>query len=629
MSWTAQKDFVIFVILVFGLQDLSIKMVVFGMRCHSECHLDSPSYIWYENGGKKKDSNFVMIPEPDYASYSCALRGHEQHLSPPVCWGTSCDKVVYLYKSICALKGSDVDIACTYSHHKTVREKSWFRPDNGNTWEVLLEGWHLHLDHRYCSFDKSSQAHLQIENVTENDSAEYRFKFSEWGSDLPGTTLTVTAAQVQVIKAEKRGSSTIALLSCHLSCSPEARLSWCWMRNGGQNVKCSKMKKEQKITLRHGEHITCAVEGYPLSVSLPLYALKAPRVFLSHKSEIVEGHLLTLTCIADTPTSSRHRWYKKCRTSDCEVMGYGEKLVFSSIQSSDSAEYFCAVENDLGEKMSQSVVIDVKYAPKFSNYRVIPSNVTEEGQPVNLICSSDANPAASYTWYKDQTMLQGSERFYVFNSISTEDAGSYYCKAHNKYGNVISSQVVVDVQYVPRIPSISARPCSNISMGSSVRLTCTSDANPPASYFWFKDHEESPNSTGAVFNIINFQLHNEGAYHCEARNVRGSRRATLLLRAENFRSWSQGALTAVAVRYSTVGILLILLIVTVLLFWKKTRSKGRMHSKFQPNTNEDSSRDQLKERVAFSEHSPIYANVTNDKTDQDEDEYDSVVDTVI
>ncbi|XP_057699994.1 sialoadhesin-like isoform X2 [Corythoichthys intestinalis] len=534
-----------------------------SLSCHSECDLDSPSYIWYENGKKRPNLNSKMISPVDYRSYSCALRGHEQHLSPPVCSRTSCDNVVYNYKSICVLKGSDVYIACTYSHHKTVREKSWFRPDNGNTWNVPSEGWAVQLDHRYSTYDKSGeQSGLRIQNVTDSDSAEYRFTLSEWGSDLPGTTLKVTAARVQVIKAENKDSYTVASLSCHTSCSPASHLYWCWVKDGHQNVGSPTWTKEQQITLRPGEYITCAVENYPLSVSPPLYALEAPRVFLSNNSEIMEGDPLTLFCRAYTPTSSRHRWCKRTRTSDCEFMSYGEKLFFSSIQSSDSTEYFCAVENDLGEKMSQSVVVVVKYAPRFSNLLVSPSNVTEEGQPVNLTCSSDANPTASYTWYKDQTMLQGSERNpFVFNSISAEDAGSYYCKAHNKYGNVISSQVVLDIQYIPRLPSISASPSSNVTMGYTVRLTCTSDANPAASYFWYKDHEESPKSTEAMFNIINFQQDDEGEYHCVAQNFKGSRNATVLLLAK------AGSLTAVAVGCAMAGILLILLLVTVLLLW--------------------------------------------------------------
>ncbi|XP_057699511.1 B-cell receptor CD22-like [Corythoichthys intestinalis] len=469
------------------------------------------------------------------------------------------------------------------------------------------------------------------------------------------------AARVQVIKAEERGSYTFASLSCHTSCSP-AVSSWCWKRKPSRNDDCltDHWTKESEVYLLPGQYITCAVEGYPLSASPPLYALEAPRV-LSTKNEIMEGDSLTLTCRADTPTSSGHRWCKKTGTSDWEVMSYGEYLFFSSIQSSDLAVYCCVVENDLGQKMSQPFIIDVKYAPKYLYLRVDPLNVIaegnqvkltcssdanpaasftwykgqtrirssgrnyvfnsirpedsgsfyckahnkhgdvtsvpvfidvqyaprpcylsvdpieeiKEGNQVKLTCSSDANPAASFTWYKGQTMLGSSERNYVFNSIRPEDSGSFYCKAHNKYGDVTSDQVDIDIQYVPRIPSISAIPSSNVRMGSSVNLTCSSDANPAASYFWFKDNEESPNSTGAVLNIINFQLHNEGAYHCEARNFKGSQRATLLVQAENFRSWSQGA--AVAVRCGTVGIVLILLLVTVLLFWKKTTSKGRMH----------------------------------------------------
>ncbi|XP_057699510.1 B-cell receptor CD22-like isoform X2 [Corythoichthys intestinalis] len=465
---------------------------------------------------------------------------------------------------------------------------------------------------------ESDQGTYKLRFITNVDGGEYTLK--------TGVTLDVTAARVQVIKTEEIDSYTFASLSCHTSCSPAASLSWCWKRKP-QNDDCltHHWRKEEKIYLRPGENITCAVEGYPLSASPPLYALEAPRV-LSTKDEIMEGDSLTLTCRADTPTSSGHRWCKKTGTSYCEVMSYGEYLVFSSIQSSDSAVYCCVVENDLGQKMSQPFVNDVKYAPRSCSLLVDPIKEIEEGNQVTLTCSCDANPAARFTWYKGQTRLGSSERNYVFNSIRPEDCGSFYCKAYNKYGDVTSDPVFINVQYVPRLPSISAIPSSNVRKGSSVNLTCSSDANPAASYFWFKDNEETPNSTGAVLNIINFQIHNEGTYHCEARNIRGSQNATLLVQAENFRSWSQGA--AVAVRCATVGIMLILLSVTVLLFWKKTTSKGRMHLS-QPNTSEDSSRDQLEELVAFSDPSPIHANVTNDKTDQDENEYESVVDTVI
>ncbi|XP_057699509.1 B-cell receptor CD22-like isoform X1 [Corythoichthys intestinalis] len=575
MSWTAQKDIVILVILLFGFQ---------------------VSQSW-----------------------------------EPREWGGT-----FTQETICGLTGTTVTLTCSIRYPQR---------HDGQIIKVIKGLWYtkvsnrqpqdLTMDPQYSGrLDQNCQGNfctLSIKKLRESDQGTYKLRFitNVDGGEYTlktGVTLDVTAARVQVIKTEEIDSYTFASLSCHTSCSPAASLSWCWKRKP-QNDDCltHHWRKEEKIYLRPGENITCAVEGYPLSASPPLYALEAPRV-LSTKDEIMEGDSLTLTCRADTPTSSGHRWCKKTGTSYCEVMSYGEYLVFSSIQSSDSAVYCCVVENDLGQKMSQPFVNDVKYAPRSCSLLVDPIKEIEEGNQVTLTCSCDANPAARFTWYKGQTRLGSSERNYVFNSIRPEDCGSFYCKAYNKYGDVTSDPVFINVQYVPRLPSISAIPSSNVRKGSSVNLTCSSDANPAASYFWFKDNEETPNSTGAVLNIINFQIHNEGTYHCEARNIRGSQNATLLVQAENFRSWSQGA--AVAVRCATVGIMLILLSVTVLLFWKKTTSKGRMHLS-QPNTSEDSSRDQLEELVAFSDPSPIHANVTNDKTDQDENEYESVVDTVI
>ena len=65
---------------------------------------------------------------------------------------------------------------------------------------------------------------------------------------------------------------------------------------------------------------------------------------------------------------------------------------------------------------------------------------------MNLTCNSDANPAANYTWYKDnQKLLQGSGSVYNFISISSEDRGIYYCKSENQYGQIMSSSAFIDV----------------------------------------------------------------------------------------------------------------------------------------------------------------------------------------
>ena len=73
----------------------------------------------------------------------------------------------------------------------------------------------------------------------------------------------------------------------------------------------------------------------------------------------------------------------------------------------------------------------------------------------------------------------------------------------------------------PRNTSVSVSPSGDIVEGSSVTLTCSSDANPPVqSYTWWynKNGGDNKSMTGPqhVFNQI--QSSDTGEYYCEAWN---------------------------------------------------------------------------------------------------------------
>ncbi|XP_033985824.1 B-cell receptor CD22-like [Trematomus bernacchii] len=231
---------------------------------------------------------------------------------------------------------------------------------------------------------------LRIRNLRESDSAEYWFRFDtiqEGGSyiGIPGVTLSVTDPDLQ--------------LKVSRAYSDQAELK---------------------------------------------YAPKLPSVSVSPSAEIEEGSSVTLTCSSNVNPAANYTWYKK------NVLIYSSEehqIVFSSINSSDSGQYFCSAENELGRRTSENIFIDVKYAPKLPSVSMSPSAELEEGSSVTLTCSSDANPAAKYTWYKEnQTVFQGVEGSYKFSSISSEDRGIYYCKSENQYGEINSTSLFVDVQ---------------------------------------------------------------------------------------------------------------------------------------------------------------------------------------
>uniref|UniRef100_A0A4W6EKM1 B-cell receptor CD22 n=1 Tax=Lates calcarifer TaxID=8187 RepID=A0A4W6EKM1_LATCA len=196
-------------------------------------------------------------------------------------------------------------------------------------------------------------------------------------------------------------------------------------------------------------------------------------------------------------------------------------LIITDLRESDSAVYkFRFITNQDGGCFIGSPGVTVSL-PSVS---VSPSGQIVEGSSVTLTCSTDANPAAKYTWYKENDHKYHSQGpQLVFSSIQSSDSGQYYCAAENNLG-MRTSQYIFIV-----LPSVSVSPSGQIVEGSSVNLTCSSDANPAAKYTWYKENEDSPKASGQIFTITDFRAEHSGNYYCEAQNERGRQNSTLHL----------------------------------------------------------------------------------------------------
>ena len=85
--------------------------------------------------------------------------------------------------------------------------------------------------------------------------------------------------------------------------------------------------------------------------------------------------------------------------------------------------------------------------PKHISVLSSPSGEIEEGSSVTLNYSSDANPPAEYTWFKNnQPLLREPSQPHTFPSVRPEDRGTYRCHAENKYGQLSSNSIFMDVQ---------------------------------------------------------------------------------------------------------------------------------------------------------------------------------------
>uniref|UniRef100_A0A3P9LDN3 Ig-like domain-containing protein n=1 Tax=Oryzias latipes TaxID=8090 RepID=A0A3P9LDN3_ORYLA len=317
----------------------------FDILCKSSCVLPHSSYVWYKNGEIITDGSEQKYSAYIYAgdSVSCAVRGHESFHSPVVCvYGSSCNKVSYNERSICAFRGSTVTISCSFQSESSDSLESWFSV-RGQQRYYQNTGGHDSSEIRFQVKMYRDQSSLTISDLTDSDADEYRCKTTWWDRDFPGTTLTVVDPRMQVIRSGQE-------LVCHSSCFPLHHLSFVWFMNG-QEVQGETSDYYRKPVSPEASY-SCSYQGHRLP---EVYAPKSVSVAMS-LTEIMEGSSVTLTCSCDANPPAKFRWYKNNQTLLLE----DPSLILRSVQRSDSRKFHCVAENKLGEAASDYVFINVE-----------------------------------------------------------------------------------------------------------------------------------------------------------------------------------------------------------------------------------------------------------------------------
>ncbi|KAL6481958.1 hypothetical protein MHYP_G00100380 [Metynnis hypsauchen] len=242
----------------------------------------------------------------------------------------------------------------------------------------------------------------------------------------------------------------------------------------------------QPVNRENKDRYHCAVLGLRSpEVTLNVrYGPKSVSVSISPSGVIVEGSSVTLTCSSDGNPPVEYHWIK-----GSSLVGKGETYTMKKISSVNSGEYKCRSSNEHGYKYSAALTLNVLYGPKSVSVSISPPGVIVEGSSVTLTCSSDANPPVEYHWIKG-TSLVGKGETYTMKKISSVDSGEYKCRSSNEHGEKLSEALTLNVLYPPKSVSVSINSSGETAVGSSVTLTCSSDANPPVqNYTWFKEGE--------------------------------------------------------------------------------------------------------------------------------------------
>ncbi|KAM3622575.1 uncharacterized protein V6R79_000492 [Siganus canaliculatus] len=250
------------------------------LMCQNNCLLpDHLSYIWSKNGERipsQTSSSYQARFSPD-DSFSCALEGHENFPSPSVLiQGSEVWGVFYRSTQICAVKGSTVEIKCSFWFPSTINDKKttvektfWFTKMDGDDFVELISD--PQYSGRVSQSCEDQSCTLTLRDLTESDSAHFQFRFitnQEGGryTGNPGVTLTVTELQVQLV--EKSSNYIWRRLMCQSSCLLPDHLSYIWYKNG----KRIPIQTSYQTWFSPEDSVSCALKGHENFLSPSVFA---------------------------------------------------------------------------------------------------------------------------------------------------------------------------------------------------------------------------------------------------------------------------------------------------------------------------------------------------------------------
>ncbi|KAK2909377.1 hypothetical protein Q8A67_005214 [Cirrhinus molitorella] len=438
---------------------------------------------------------------------------------------------------------------------------------------------------------------LLLQSVSRDDTGNYSCAVTDQKHVSPAVTLSVryppknVSVSVSPCCKIKEGDS-VTLICSSDSNPPALNFSW-FKENQSSAVGSGQSFSISSFNSSHSGRYYCEAQnkyGSERSASVSVTPADPPKsisVSISPSGEIVEGDSVTLICSSDSNPPAEISWYK-----GETFLKSGDSYSFTNIKSEASGNYKCSASNKHGSQTSTAVTVNVRYPPKSISVSINPSGEIVEGDSVTLICSSDSNPPAEFSWIKEGNSVE-SGQIYNISKISSD---------HKKESDIVT----LNVMYKPRNVVVNLN-SSEIVERDSVTLICSSDSNPPAlNFIWFKENQSSSVGSGQSFSISSFNSSHSGRYYCEAQNKYGSERSASV----SVKEVQRAALHTVTGIVVGCGGLIFILIIIIVFIKKKKRDGGAEVVRQNQEDRVDRSAE-----MALTNDDPMYSLVSDNQTD--------------
>ncbi|MBN3298345.1 CNTN1 protein, partial [Amia calva] len=285
---------------------------------------------------------------------------------------------------------------------------------------------------------------------------------------------------------------------------------------------------------------------------------------------------ITLNCRARANPPATYKW----KYNDWEIritepderysMVGGNLMIKNPTKQTDAGKYVCIARNKLGSVVSKEIQLKFgcKYCTSSFNLDLFSTEEREavqvkEGQGAVLLCAPPPHfpDDLSFRWLlnefpvfipldKRRFVSQRNGNLYI-SKVDATDSGNYSCFVSSP-----SISKSVFSKFIPLVPltegpvrkypaDIKVRfPDTYAMVGQNLTLECFALGNPIPEIRWRKIDAELPSNheitmAGAVLQIINVQMEDEGYYECEALNSKGKDYYRAKVTVQAFPEWAE------------------------------------------------------------------------------------------
>lgn len=363
------------------------------------------------------------------------------------------------------------------------------------------------------TISSSNSSTLSFASVRAIDQGTYSCRAFNAGSSVNCSSFKLTiqapvtiTQQPESQSSYEGGSVTFTVLATG---TPEPEISWYFngeIIGSGNSLPLNYLTPEQA-----GEYSCVVSNGISEETCSATLTVLSSVAILSQpqNSTVNEGSNLSLTVEA-AGSEVQYEWFK-----GGDVIASGPTLTLNNISADQEGTYSCRAWNSNSSDNCNSFAISILTGPSIT---MQPQNSSGfEGETLTLQASAEGNPAPSFDWYFNDTLITTNSGTLTVGPLALQQAGVYQCVARNSVASESCNSVTVGVRESVRI---TQQPSGQIlDSGEDIRLDIQATGEAPLTYQCFHDDQLIITSGNPADLIIpNASPTDSGNYYCNVSN---------------------------------------------------------------------------------------------------------------